>query len=341
MDRMKSSLPGKRALFVLAVLLIINILVLSGCSGTSGDNKEGGETVSAGESVTSPETGASPRASDGESLAAEPENTAGSVMDTAAPAEEKTNRTVESEPAGDAAVQPNEEEKEDTLSEPEDADQSSAPDDADEIDEDISSVWENSFLLFLPKFNAGIPEDRVSEETFDHIMIGGISSKRAIEDYVEEVKAAGFNIDADYVDHNGDIDFHAHNSDGWYVTVNYDINTAKADIGCGFFNEEKEKSVEDYFGEEILAVLPLPENGVLSGGRADGDYPYVLYDGIELEDARAYAKKLKKAGFDKDVLEGEANDLCWYNAAGPGRFICDMQYADGILMIGCDREEDE
>jgi len=205
---------------------------------------------------------------------------------------------------------------------------------------DVDSTWSNSLLLFLPRFDKGIEEDRICEETFDHIIFGGIESKRTIEDYIEEVKAAGFDIGADYIDHNGEIDFHAHNSDGWYVTVEYDINTAKADIGCGFISEEKEKSPETYFDDEVLSLLPMPETGSLSGGKKDGDYPYALYEGCTLDDALGYSEKLRKAGFDEDVSSGETGDLCWYNAVGPDGYICDMQYADGIIMIGCDREEE-
>ncbi|MCR5521550.1 MAG: hypothetical protein K6F44_06530 [Lachnospiraceae bacterium] len=365
MSRTLISLIRKCATLMLAAVFVLNAFLLSGCSGDKGEGAGSigtstitddvtGETASdrtdakyAASDVASQES--NPTAPESADVKPKGETPAGNGDTSGFGTGEKGLSVSDDDPVRDNGSKPDEEpgsSSEETVKLPEDtlaADTEKKPSATGTqvvLSADDDSIWANSFLLFLPRFSGGTEEGRIAEETFDHILLNGIESKRSIEDYVEELKSAGFNIDADYVDHNGKIDFHAFNADGWYATVDYDINTAKADIACGFFKEEKEKGPEDYFGEEILAVLPFPDNGTLSGGKTDGDYPYVLFADITLEDALAYAKKLKKAGFDTDVLEGEANDLCWYNASGHDGLICDMQYADGILMIGCDRVEE-
>ena len=353
---------------ILMTFMITGALVLSGCSGTSGDRT--GNTGEKETQDTYQSTGKTD-SSDAEGSAQVQEDPAtGTVGDTAEVGElpnavvssgtesknptqntqtdpqttdtKEDNKTTEiktgSDDAGETAVKA--EDSGEALDKSETGEKTASNGTGIILAADDDSTWANSFLLFLPRYKGGVEEDRICEETFDHIVIGGVESKRDIEDYVEEIKAAGFDVDADYVDHNGEIDFHAYNSDGWYVTIDYDIKTAKVDIGCGFFAQPKEKEPGNYFDEEILEVLPLPETGTLSSGRSDGDYPYVLYEECTLEDARTYAGKLKKAGFDSEVMEGESGDLYWYNALGPNGMICDMQYSDGIIMIGCDKTEE-
>ena len=355
-------------LIILMTFMITGALVLSGCSGTSGETT--GNTGEKETQNTYQSTGKTDSSEAEGSAQVQEDPATGTVGDTAEVGElpnavvssdtesknpaqntqtdpqttdtKEDNKTTEiktgSDDAGETAVKA--EDSAEALGESETGEKTASNGTGIILAADDDSTWANSFLLFLPRYKGGVEEDRICEETFDHIVIGGIESKRDIEDYVEEIKAAGFDVDADYVDHNGEIDFHAYNSDGWYVTIDYDIKTAKVDIGCGFFAQPKEKEPGNYFDEEILEVLPLPETGTLSSGKSDGDYPYVLYEGCTLEDARAYAGKLKKAGFDSEVMEGESGDLYWYNALGPDGMICDMQYSDGIIMIGCDKTEE-
>ena len=353
---------------ILMTFMITCALVLSGCSGTSGETtgKTGGDETqdtyqSTGKTGGSFEEGSTQAQADPamgavgdtEEGDGSPDADVSSASEGNSPAQDtqtdpkttgtkEDNKTTEiktgSDEAGEAPVKA--EDSAEALGKSEAGEKTGSNGTEIILAADDDSTWANSFLLFLPRYKGGVEEDRICEETFDHIVIGGIESKRDIEDYVEEIKAAGFDVDADYVDHNGEIDFHAYNSDGWYVTVDYDIKTAKVDIGCGFFAQPKEKEPGNYFDEEILEVLPLPEAGTLSSGRSDGDYPYVLYEECTLEDARTYAGKLKKAGFDSEVMEGESGDLYWYNALGPDGMICDMQYSDGIIMIGCDKAEE-
>lgn len=356
-----------RVFIILMTLMITGALILSGCSGTSGEpgadagrnvaqdtSSATGKGVSSSDGAdTQQESGTAAGTHETESRSEDPAGTS-SVTGTESDGTSKDTQTAPKDTGSKEETKTSENTNtSDTASEaPDDGEDGTEPSDKSEdtgksgtngtgiiLAADDDSLWANSFLLFLPRYKGGVEEDRICEETFDHIVIGGIESKRNIEDYIEEIKAAGFDVDADYVDHNGEIDFHAYNHDGWYVTVDYDIKTAKADIGCGFFAQEKEKEPGSFFSEEILEVLPLPEAGTLSSGKSDGGYPYVLYEGCTLEDARSYAGKLKKAGFDSEVMEGESGDLCWYNALGPNGMICDMQYSDGIIMIGCDTAE--
>ncbi len=347
MNRVGKPFVGKRAAMIIAALFVVSAVAFTGCSGASEDAPTGAGQYSSSdrEAVTdkSIEEGSKPAgdiasATDDTAQPAPDNKSEASVADTEPEGEYETLTGV----SADSASASTEEESDDPA-------EQAVPDSILPAEKagtgaqsavNTSDIWDNSFLLFLPKFESGVEEDRISEETFDHVVIGGIGSKRVIEDYVEKIKTAGFNVEADYVDHNGDIDFHAYNQDGWYVKVDYDINDAKVDIACGFFDEEKNIEPGNYFTEEMLEVLPVPECGTLCGGKADGDFPYALYDGCTLDDALAYAGKLKKAGFDEEVTEGESDDLCWYNAVGPNGYICDMQYADGIIMIGCDKKEE-
>jgi len=346
MNRFGRFLWKKCAALLLTALFVVNITLLSGCSGILGeDSEKSGEYVlenSSKSTAENMENGESTKKDEKTVNASEEATGSDAVKEEKdlknaeiTTAENETEASNDSSGSDDTKAVTAESEK--TPGDKTDDKKINIPADAKPSESD--PAWSDSFLLFLPAFKGGYTEGRVCEETFDHIVIGGVDSKRTIEDYIEEMKSAGFDVEADYVDHNGDIDFHAYNNEGWYAVVDYDVNDMRLDIGCGFFKEETEKGPESYFGTEILEVLPIPETGVLSGGKTDGDYPYALYEGCTLEDARAYAKKLKKADFDKDVLEGEADDQYWYNATGPGGYICDMQYADGIIMIGCDKAE--
>ncbi|MCR5829775.1 MAG: hypothetical protein K6F93_05410 [Lachnospiraceae bacterium] len=347
MKRFGNFLLTKCAALLLTALFVVNMTLLAGCSGFFGESaeKSGEYTLSDNRQNTN----ASGEKEEG-TLKAE---TTKNVSD-----EKETPNGITEEKIQPANESTDVEEKADTLENSEIEDKKANEADPEEVSEDDSKedaketspkgapsqsdpAWKDSFLLFMPVFEGGITQGRTCEETFDHILIGDVSSKRKVEDYVEEVKKAGFNVEADYVDHNGDIDFHAYNDEGWYAIVDYNIAESSIDIGCGFFKEEKEKGPEMYFGEEMLEVLPMPDAGVLSTGKQDADLPYALYEGCTLEDARAYAKKLEKAGFDKNVIKGDSDNQCWYNATGPKGYICDMQYADGIIMIGCDKAEEE
>lgn len=375
MDTIRKSLIGKHTLLLFTLLSAFCVFLLSGCTGTAEEMPVVAET-GAPESKT--QSYDSKDGADGAEIAVSPESkkavelnkediNRADVAESDNPASNSTSDTRDATLPGNDVNRADPEEKAGSTERPDDrvdpeqtseteswtAEERAVPA-AQEgetkksdtngtgivLSANDDSTWNNSFLLFLPQFNGGIEEGRVCEETFDHIIIGGIESKRMVEDYVEDVKSAGFDVEADYVDHNGEIDFHAYNSDGWYVTVDYDIKTGKADIGCGFFKEEKEKDAGSYFPEEILAILPMPEIGTLSGGRADGDSPYALFEGCTLGDAHEYADALRQAGFDKEAVEGEANDLCWYCAKDAEGLICDMQYADGIIMIGCEKKEE-
>jgi len=360
MNRKRRSEKNNRFRVLLLIFLIIGVFAMVGCSSeTSGEKAEGDDkyntnadsTEQAGNESSAGNMAADEGSADVENNDLLPRNTGRPTIKSGEKPSEpgttgyKSAEETSGEEAGNRPDTGHEEGKvpgDDTDSEDsgEADDNSFTEENSSTISAEDDSPWSNSFLLFLPRFTAGEEENRVSEETFDHIIIGGVDSKRTIEDYVEEVKAAGFNVDADYVDHNGEIDFHAYNKDGWYVIVDYDIGTSKVDIACGFFDEKEEKTPASYFDEEILSVVPMPEAGTLSSGRADKESPYALYEECTLEDAKEYAKALVKAGFDKEVEEGEADGVYWYNAEGPDGIVCDMQYADGMIVIICDKTEE-
>ncbi len=344
----------------IAVLFVIGALLFAGCSsGSTGDDPEAsGENMISATSQDPAVTDASENGTSSSNKGSDNYADSSGLTDTTeSPAAAQSERTNDTGTVGNRGLEATAGNENDNITDPAN-DEGTYPGEAasnpdGEGDDGMSdaegsgsllsedeSPWTSSFLLFLPRFDAGVEGNHISEETFDHIIIGGIDSKRVIEDYVEEIKAAGFNVDADYVDHNGNIDFHAYNKDGWYATVDYDIGTGKADIACGFFSEKEEKEPGTYFSEEILAVVPMPEAGTLSSGRADKESPYALYEECTLEDAKVYAKALVKAGFDKEVEEGEADGVYWYNAEGPDGIVCDMQYADGMIVIICGKAEE-
>jgi len=367
---------GKRKLFNILAVAMIATLALTGCDIVGNDSQNAGETIITENSDGNGKSDGSGNDSAGKDATREGGNeadTAGAVRSdesgndsdakTDAAGNDKSDEsgndsagkdvTREGGNEADAAgaVKSDEPGNDSDAKTDESGNDSDAKTDADGAGEAEStpkknyqaegeydeSAWKDCFLVLMPVFKKGRQGERSSADTFDYISFISVTDKHDVQDYTDAVMKAGFSENVNYTDKDGVIEFEGANEEDWRATVRWDSATTEIVIGCGFYVPDEEITPSLYIDEEFLEKLPLPKHGVIAGG--DKDDSYVLYDGCSYDYALEYAKELKKAGFKEDPLEGDEGGIVWYIASDSKGVVCNMQYADGIIMIGCEKEE--
>ena len=132
-------------------------------------------------------------------------------------------------------------------------------------------------------------------------------------------------------EHGYEVEFGADGS----TTLTYDDGTIMVQNPDGTWVVKDDDGEEYSYGgswpeNEFTKLLPKPEFGLLGTDNSDGEFT-VAFSDASLDDIRAYAEKVKAAGFNKDVEVQDQNvmgmDIYAFNASNADGYSVSVYYA--------------
>ena len=204
--------------------------------------------------------------------------------------------------------------------------------------------WANSYLVWLPEFEAGTAVSKNSTGgTYDYITISDVTAED-INAYISSLKKSGFTENASETNSNGVISFSADNYNSWNAVLSYDGSVLV--IGSGFREKDSSKNdVEDkVYKTTLLQYIPRFENGKFSRSATSDDetmYTYAIYENVSSDSVTSYIGLLKNAGYIYGVDEGDDGSVLWYIALNEEKFECSVEYDGSILKVGCSKYIDD
>lgn len=204
--------------------------------------------------------------------------------------------------------------------------------------------WANSYLVWLPAFEAGTAVSKNSTGgTYDYITISDVTAED-ITSYISALKKSGFTENTSESNSNGVISFSADNYNSWNAVVSYDGSSLV--IGSGFREKDssKNEAEEKAYKTTLLQYIPRFENGSFSRYSTSDDETmntYAIYENVSSESVSAYIGLLKNAGYIYGVDEGDDGSVLWYIALNEENFECSVEFDGSIVKIGCSKYIDD
>lgn len=204
--------------------------------------------------------------------------------------------------------------------------------------------WANSYLVWLPEFEAGTAVSKNSTGgTYDYITITDVSTDD-ITSYIAALKKSGFTEHDSETNSNGIISFSADNYNSWNAVVSYDGSALV--IGSGFKEKDSSKNeAEDKaYKTTLLQYIPRFENGKFSRSVTSDDETmctYAIYENVSTDSVSAYIGQLKNAGYIYGIDEGDDGSVLWYIALNEENFECSVEFDGSIVKVGCSKYIDD
>lgn len=197
--------------------------------------------------------------------------------------------------------------------------------------------WDKTFLVWLPKFEAGAFSGQNSAGTYDYATFNNVASED-VTSYIRSLKDAGFtNIGIEnYSDSS--ISFVASNNKSWEVKISYTDGTMVLGSGFNDSTEENDDKADALYTTTMLQYMPRFQKGTYLSSETRSDnsmYTSIIYTGVTKEDVLTYINEVKNKGYIYVEDEDEQDDMLWYIALNEERFECHVEFSGSELKIGC------